>query len=83
MIRSSIPLVVKFEGAEVPSSGVPLYHINRAPSSPTTKAMLNVPFIQRVRFVFQITQSPKKVFQKTILSLKFEIPAHISKQLTV
>ena len=59
MIRSSMPLVVKFEGAEVPSSGVP--HINGAPSSPTTKAMLNVPFIQRVRFVFQITQSPKSI----------------------
>ena len=35
MIRSSMPLVVKFEGAELPSSGVPVY-----PSSSTTEAML-------------------------------------------
>ena len=35
-----------------------------------------VPFSQRVRFVFQISKSQKKLFQKTILSLKFEIPAH-------
>ena len=26
-------------------------------------------------------QSPKKIFQKTVLSLKFENPAHISKQI--
>ena len=38
-------------------------------------------FFQKMRFVFQISQFPKKIFQKTILSLKFEIPAHISKQL--
>ena len=31
---------------------------------------------QRVRFVFQISQSSKKLFQKTILKLKFKIPAH-------
>ena len=30
---------------------------------------------------FQISQSPKKLFQKTILSLKFEIPAHIISQI--
>ena len=63
-------LVVEFEGAEVPSSGVPLYHINRALSSPTTKAMLNVPFIQRVIFVFQITQSPKKSIPKNYPELE-------------
>mgnify|MGYP007048365776 CR=1 FL=1 len=31
---------------------------------------------QKVRFVFQISQYPKKIFQKTILNLKFKIPAH-------
>ena len=35
-------------------------------------------FFQKVRFVFQISQSPPK---KPILTLKFEIPTHISKQL--
>ena len=30
-------------------------------------------FFQRVRFVFQISQSSKKLFQKTILKLKFKI----------
>ena len=34
-------------------------------------------FFQKVKFVFQIS----KLFQKTILSLKFEIPDHISKQI--
>ena len=38
-------------------------------------------FFQKSRFFVQISQSPKKIFQKIILSLKFEIPAHISKQL--
>ena len=37
-----------------------------------------VPFFQTVSFF----KSPKKINQKTILSLKIEIPAHISEQLT-
>ena len=37
---------------------------------------LKVAFFQKVRFVFQNTKSPKTIFQKTILTLKFEIPAH-------
>ena len=38
-------------------------------------AQVKVAFFQKVRFVFQISQSPQKLFQKTIPSLKFEIPA--------
>ena len=34
--------------------------------------LLKVAFIQKVRFLFQISNSPKKKFRKTILSLKFE-----------
>ena len=33
-------------------------------------------FFQKVRFVFQISKSPKKIFQKTILNLKFRFPAN-------
>ena len=39
---------------------------------------LKVAFFQKVRFGFQTSKSPKKIFQKTILNLKFEIPAHNS-----
>ena len=38
-------------------------------------------FFQKVGFIFKSPNLPKKFFQKTILSLKFEIPVHISKQL--
>ena len=37
-------------------------------------------FFQKVRCVFQISKSPKKIFQKAILSLKFKFPAKNSKQ---
>ena len=40
---------------------------------------LKVVFFQKVRFVFQISQSPKKLIPKNYP--EFEIPAHISKQL--
>ena len=40
-------------------------------------------FFQKVRCVFQISKSPKKIFQKTILSLKFKFPANNSKVLLV
>ena len=40
-----------------------------------------MPFFQKGKFFFQISQSPKKLFQKTILSLKFGIPAHIISQI--
>ena len=33
---------------------------------------------QEVLFVFQISNSQKKIFQKNILNLKFKIPAHNS-----
>ena len=33
-------------------------------------------FFQKVRFVFQISKSQEKIFQKTILSLKFNFPAN-------
>ena len=46
-----------------------------------TCGILKVSFFQKVRFVFQNSQSPQKNIQKTILSLKFEIPAHNGKQL--
>ena len=40
---------------------------------------IKVASFQKVRFVFQISKSPqKKVFKKTILNLKFKIPAHNS-----
>ena len=42
---------------------------------------LKVAFFQEVWFIFLISKSKKILFQKTILSLKFEIPALISKQL--
>ena len=43
---------------------------------------LKVAFFQKVRWnFFRSPNLRKKIFQKTILSLKFEIPAHISKQL--
>ena len=41
-------------------------------------------FFQKVRFVFQISKSPKKNYSKSLSwtwNLKFEIPAHNSKQL--
>ena len=38
--------------------------------------LLKVAFYQKVRFVFQISKSPKKIFQKTILNLKFKTPTH-------
>jgi hypothetical protein len=38
--------------------------------------LLKVVFFQKVRFVFQISKSQKKIFQKTILSLKFKFPAN-------
>ena len=41
--------------------------------------ILKVAFFQKVRFVFQISQSPKKIIPKNYPEL--EIPAHISKQL--
>ena len=37
---------------------------------------LKVAFFQKVRFVFQISKSSKKIFQKTILNLKFKFPAN-------
>ena len=49
----------------VPSLGCPCFSI-----------LLKVAFFQKVRFIFQISQSPKKIFQKTILNLKFKIPTH-------
>ena len=42
------------------------------PSIPV--AVLQVAFFQKVLLVFQISKSPKKKFQKTILNLKFKIP---------
>ena len=38
-------------------------------------------FFQKVRFVVQISKSPKKIIQKTILSLKFKFPTNNSKAL--
>ena len=35
-------------------------------------SQLKVAFFQKVRFVFQTSHYPKTLFQKTILSLKFE-----------
>ena len=37
---------------------------------------IKVPFFQKVQFVFQISKSQDKIFQKTILSLKFKFPAN-------
>ena len=46
------------------------------------KNYLKVPFFRKWDSFFKSPNLPKKLFQKTtILSLKFEIPAHISKQL--
>ena len=43
------------------------------------KLSLKVAFFQKVRFVFQISKSPKKkLFQKTFLDLKFKFPANFS-----
>ena len=39
---------------------------------------LKVAFFQKVRFAFQIFESQKKIFQKTILSLKFKFQAQDS-----
>ena len=40
-----------------------------------SRVELKVAFFQKVRFVFQISKSQKKkIFQKTILSLKFKFP---------
>ena len=41
-----------------------------------TFAVLKVAFFQKVRCVFQISKSPKNIFQKTILNLKFKFPAN-------
>ena len=38
--------------------------------------LVKVAFLQKVRCVFQISKSPKKIFQKTILNLKFKFPAN-------
>ena len=40
---------------------------------------LEVFFFQKMWFVFQISKSQKKIFQKTILSLKVEFPANNNK----
>ena len=40
--------------------------------------LLKVFFFQKELFVFQISKSPKKYSKKTILNLKFKIPAHNS-----
>ena len=48
---------------------------------PAKMQQLKVPFFIKWDLFFQISQSPKKNL-KTILSLKFEIPAYNSKQLT-
>ena len=37
---------------------------------------LKVAFIHKVPFIFQISMAPKNIFQKTILSLKFEFTAN-------
>ena len=37
---------------------------------------IKVAFFQKVRFIFQISKFQKKMFQKTILSLKFKFPAN-------
>ena len=37
--------------------------------------LLKVAFFQKVRFVFQISQSQKQIFPKTILNLKLKFPA--------
>ena len=43
---------------------------------------LKVAFFQKVRWnFFQISKSQKKIFQKTILGLKFKFPANNSKLL--
>ena len=42
-------------------------------------ALLKVPFFSEREIIF--SNLPKKLFQRTMLSLKFEISAHISKQL--
>ena len=49
--------------------------------SKSFQALLKVPFFRMWDSFFKSPNLPKKLFQKTILSLKFEIPAHISKQL--
>ena len=43
--------------------------------SRNTIFVLKVFFFQKMRFVFQNFKSPKKIFQKNILNLKFKIPA--------
>ena len=40
---------------------------------------LKVAFFQKVQFVFLISKSKKKIFQKTILSLKFEFVFYCGK----
>ena len=41
--------------------------------------VLKVAFFQKVQNVFQVSKSPKKkIFQKTILNLKFKFPANNS-----
>ena len=37
-------------------------------------------FFQKVQYVLQVSKSQKKIFQKTILNLKFKFPVNISKQ---
>ena len=40
--------------------------------------LIKVAFFHKLRFVFQISKPPKKIFQKTILNFKFKIPAQNS-----
>ena len=43
----------------------------------TKSVCLKVAFFQKVRFVFQISKSSKKIFKKTILTVKFKFPTNI------
>ena len=41
-------------------------------------SLIKVAFFQKVRFVIHISKSPKKIFQKSILDLKFKFPTNFS-----
>ena len=80
-----IGFLIKYEGNSFGwSSDVPNYLCSKLFMPYVTKNCklvqdnLKVAFFQKVRCVFQISKSQKKIFQKTILSLKFKFPANYS-----
>ena len=75
----SVQILSKGLAEKVPTSAIFLRTVNIYYL--TVAKQIKVSFFQKVQFVFQISKSPKTIFQITILNLIFEIPAHNSKQL--